>query len=107
MKVQKISVIAPAIGELSGDGAISPANALDFKMRANLHTGGVLNILNPSGNTSFPFSIQGTSADPKFVPDIKGMVGGIAEQKLKPLTNSEIGKEATGIVDLFKKKKPN
>jgi len=107
MKVEKISVIAPAIGELSGAGTISPANALDFKMRANLHTGAVLNILNPSGQTSVPFSIQGTSAQPKFVPDIKGMVGGIAAQRLQPLTNTDIGKEATGILDLFKKKKPN
>jgi AsmA protein len=107
VKVEKISIIAPAIGELSGAGAVSPANALDFKMRANLHTGGVLNIVNPSGNTSVPFSIQGTSAEPKFVPDVKGLIGGIAEQKLKPLTDSDIGKEATGIIDLFKKKKPN
>ncbi len=107
MKIQKISVIAPAVGQLSGDGAISPANALDFKMRANLHTRGVLEIVNPSGNTSVPFFIQGTSADPKFVPDIKGMVGGIAEQKLKPLTNSDLGKEATEVMDLFKKKKTN
>ncbi len=107
VKVQKISIIAPAIGELSGDGTVSPTNALDFKMRANLHTGGVLNIVNPSGNTAVPFSIQGTSAQPKFVPDVKGLIGGIAEQKLKPLTDSDIGKEATGIIDLFKKKKPN
>ena len=41
MKVDKISVIAPAIGELSGAGTVSPANALNFKMRANLHTGAV------------------------------------------------------------------
>jgi hypothetical protein len=41
------------------------------------------------------------------VPDVKGLIGGIAEQKLKPLTNTDIGKEATGIMDLFKKKKPN
>ncbi len=107
MKVEKISVIAPAIGELSGAGTVSPTNALDFKMRANLHTGAMLDIVNPSGNTSVPFSIQGTSADPKFVPDVKGLIGGIAEQKLKPLTNSDVGKEATGIIDLFKKKKPN
>ncbi len=107
MKVEKISVIAPAIGELTGAGTVSPTNVLDFKMRANLHTGALLDIVNPSGNTSVPFSIQGTSADPKFVPDVKGLIGGIAEQKLKPLTNSDVGKEATGIIDLFKKKKPN
>ena len=107
MRVENISVIAPAIGELSGAGTISPANALNFKMRAKLHTGGVLNIVNPSGQTSVPFSIQGTSAEPKFVPDIKGMVGGIAAERLKPLTDTDIGKQATGIMDLFKKKKPN
>ncbi len=107
MKIEKISVIAPAIGELTGAGSISPANALDFKMRAQLHTGALLDIVNPSGNTSVPFSIQGTSAQPKFVPDVKGLVGGIAAQKLAPLTKTDIGKEAVGIVDLFKKKKTN
>jgi AsmA protein len=107
VKVQKISVVAPAIGELLGEGTVSPTNALDFKMRANLRTGAMLDIVNPSGKTSVPFFIQGTSAQPKFVPDVKGLIGGIAEQKLKPLTDSDIGKEATGIIDLFKKKKPN
>ncbi|MDP9112427.1 MAG: hypothetical protein M3O20_01960, partial [Acidobacteriota bacterium] len=107
LKVEKISVVAPAIGELLGDGTVSPSNALNFKMRANLHTGAMLDIVNPSGKTSVPFSIQGTSAEPKFVPDVKGLIGGIAEQKLKPLTGSDIGKQATGIIDLFKKKKPN
>ena len=107
MKVEKISVIAPAIGELTGAGTVSPANALDFKMRAQLHTGALLDMVNPSGNTSVPFFIQGTSAQPKFVPDVKGLVGGIAQQKLAPLTNTDIGREATGIIDLFRKKKPN
>ena len=105
--IENISVIAPAIGELTGAGSVSPAHALNFKMRAKLHTGGLLNAVNPAGETSVPFSIQGTSEEPKFVPDVKGMVGAIAADKLKPFTNSDIGKQATGIMDLFKKKKPN
>jgi AsmA protein len=107
VKVEKISVVAPAIGELTGAGTVSPANALDFKMRVQLHTGALLDVVNPSGNTSIPFFIQGTSSQPKFVPDVKGLVGGIAQQKLAPLTNTDIGKQATGIIDLFRKKKPN
>jgi AsmA protein len=111
MRVDEISVIAPAIGELSGAGTISPANALDFKMRAKLHTGNLMNIVSPSGQTAVPFSIEGTSAEPRFVPDVKGIVGGIAAgmaaERLKPLTDTDIGKQATGILDLFKKKKPN
>jgi AsmA protein len=106
-KVDNISVIAPAIGELTGAGNISPAHALDFKMRAKLRTGALLDIVNPSGNTSIPFFIQGTSSQPKFVPDVKGLVGGIAAQRLAPLTKTDIGKEATGIMDMFRKKKPN
>lgn len=107
VRVENISVIAPAIGDLSGSGTVSPANALDFKMTAKLHTGAVLNIVNPGGQTTVPFFIQGTSSEPKFVPDVKGLVGGMAAEKLKPYTNTDVGKAATGILDLFKKKKPN
>ena len=106
-KIENISVIAPAIGELTGAGNVSPAHALDFKMRIKLHTGALLDFVNASGTTSVPFFIQGTSSQPKFVPDVKGLVGGIVQQKLGPLTNTDIGKQATGIMDLFKKKKPN
>src|SRR4029077_14557821 len=54
-KIENISVIAPAIGELTGAGNISPAHALYFRMRIKLHTGALLDIVNPSGNTSIPF----------------------------------------------------
>jgi AsmA protein len=106
MRADNISVVAPAIGELTGAGTISPANALDFKMRAKLKTGGVMSVLNTGGETAIPFSIQGTSSEPKFVPDVKGMVGGIAAGKLKPL-DSDVGKAAQGIVGLFGRKKQN
>ena len=76
-------------------------------MRAKLHTGALLNIVTPAGETSIPFSIAGTSAEPKFVPDVKGIVGGVAAERLKPLTDTDIGKTATGIMDLFKRKKQN
>ncbi len=105
VRIDAISVIAPAIGDLSGAGTISPANALDFKMSAKLRTGGVLSIVNPGGQTTVPFSIQGTAAEPKFVPDVKGIVGNMAAEKIKPLTNTDVGKAATGIIDLFKRKK--
>jgi len=105
--IENISVIAPAIGELTGAGTVTPDHALNFKMRAKLHTGGLLNMVLATGETLVPFSIQGTSSEPKFVPDVKGIVSGIAAQRLKPFTDSDIGKQATGIMDLFKKKKPN
>ena len=109
-KVQNISVIAPAIGELSGAGTVSPANALNFKMRAQVKTGGLMTAISSSGQTAVPFSIQGTASEPKFVADVKGLVGGmavgIATDQLKAV-NPDLGAAAEGIIGLFGRKKQN
>jgi len=66
-----IKLVAPALGELTGDGAVSPSHALDFRMRATLHAGGVLA---PLGPVSIPFRIEGTAANPVFKPDVQALV---------------------------------
>ncbi len=65
-----IQLNVPAMGELRGDGIISPTNALDFKMTAALHTSGQASII---ANKNIPFFVQGTSAAPVFKPDLKGL----------------------------------
>ena len=95
-----IQLIAPAIGELSGDGTVSAAHALDFKMRARLHTSGAMAAI---GQTSVPFLIAGTSSNPVFRPDMKGMA---SDQIKERLGDSDIGKKAGGLLDgLFGRKK--
>ena len=56
------------IGELAGDGRVSPANTLDFKMRATAHTSGPAALL---GKTAVPFVVEGSAANPVFKPDVK------------------------------------
>jgi AsmA protein len=73
---QDMKLVVPAIGELSGAGTVSPANDLDFKMRATVHTSGLLAVI---GNTPIPFTVQGTCANPIFRPDLKA----VAEEKVK------------------------
>jgi AsmA protein len=92
-QASNINLTVPSIGVLTGAGTVSPANELAFKMNASM------------GGLGIPFSIQGTTADPKFVPDVKGMATGL----LKGLS----GKGSPGqqsplnnVVGLFKKK-PN
>jgi len=68
---QNMKLVVPAIGDLSGAGTVSPANDLDFKMSATVHTSGALAVL---GNTPIPFTVQGTCADPVFRPDVKALV---------------------------------
>ncbi len=97
--IQNIAINAPTVGDLTGAGTVDPANALAFKMHAKMHSsGGVLAVV----GDNIPFSIQGTAADPKFVPDVKGM----AADRLKSLAPPDTGKAAEGIINLFKKKKP-
>jgi AsmA protein len=64
--LQDIHLVLPSVGELTGGGTISPSHALDFKMRATVRAG-MLSVLTPP---NIPFSVEGTSSDPQFRPDV-------------------------------------
>jgi AsmA protein len=68
IQASDVQLNVPAMGDLKGAGSISPANALDFKMSAALHTSGAASFI---ANKNIPFFVQGTSAQPVFKPDIK------------------------------------
>ena len=81
VRTQNINLTVPALGSVTGDGTISPAGALDYKMKANVSGGAVGGLtqlagMGGKGGGAIPFFIQGTTSDPHFVPDVKGMVGG-------------------------------
>jgi AsmA protein len=91
ISAQEIKLIVPAMGDLSGGGTISPANTLDFKMSAIIHTSGLMAVI---GNKPIPFTVEGTCSDPIFRPDMKAVV----KEEIKGIQN-DIGKAAG---DLFK-----
>jgi AsmA protein len=66
--LQDIKLVVPSIGDMTGAGTISPAQALDFKMQVVMRD-----------KLTVPFTVTGTSQDPSFKPDVKGM----ATQQLK------------------------
>ena len=111
-RAENINLTIPAFGVLTGAGTVSPSNALNFKMLANLSGGAVTGVTQMAGLGSkggaIPFFIQGTTSDPKFVPDVKGMAGGMLQQALQGnkanpgQPNNPLG----GLTGLFKKKKP-
>jgi AsmA protein len=83
VRTQNINLTIPALGTVTGNGTISPAGALDYKMNASLSGGAVAGLTQLAGigggggkSSGIPFFIQGTTSDPKFMPDVKGMVGG-------------------------------
>ena len=132
LRADDFQAVLPAVGNLVGAGTIDSKNNLDFKMAATLATSsiagtaaspvaataGLLGKLSGGGckTTTIPFLIAGTTADPKFVPDVGGIAssmlksqlgcaGGLASgasQQQQPNPSNPVD----AISGLFKKKKP-
>ena len=105
IQTQNVNLTAPAVGVMTGAGSVDPNGALDYKMSANLNGTAVSSLTQMAGlgnkGGTIPFFIRGTTSDPKFEPDVKGMVGGA----LGGLTNnSQTNSVVNSIGGLFKKK---
>src|SRR6266568_3238307 len=111
VRTENVDLIIPALGTLTGTGTISPSGALNYHMTANLAGTAVTGLSQIAGlggkGGSIPFFIQGTTSDPKFVPDVQGILNSRLKSGLqgnKPNTGSAVD----AITGLFgKKKKPN
>lgn len=87
-QANNINLTVPSLGVVTGDGTVSPSNELAFKMKAAVAGVGV------------PFSVAGTTSDPKFSPDMKGMATGL----LKGFGGKGKENPVSGLSGLFKKK---
>ena len=82
---QDIQVVVAGFGQMSGNGTISPANMLDFKMNAAVQAATLASTL--GSNLSVPFTIEGPSSNPVFRPDVNA----IAKTQLKKVETKAIG----------------
>jgi AsmA protein len=80
IQTQNINLTVPSLGVVTGSGTMSPDGALDYKMNASLSgsiTTGLAKMAGLGGKgTNVPFFIHGTSSNPVFEPDVKGLLGG-------------------------------
>jgi len=111
-RLEKISLIIPALGTVAGTGTVSPSGALNFNMTANLSGGAVTGLtqiagLGGKGTGSIPFLIQGTTSNPVFMPDVKGMAGNQLKGLMQGNQTGDQNNPLGAITGLFgKKKKP-
>lgn len=95
-QANNINLTVPAIGVVTGDGTVSPSNQLAFKMKAAVAGMGI------------PFGITGTTTDPKFTPDVKGIAGSLLQNALSNATGGNQGQQQqnpiNSVMGLFKKK---
>src|SRR5207237_3130179 len=117
IQTSNVNLVVPSLGTVKGDGTVSASNALDYKMQASLNPNTVSQVSSLAGfkgtSATVPFFVQGTASDPKFVPDVKGMLSTGLGKGLGKNLGSQVpgGQNAQGVVNaiggLFgKKKKP-
>ncbi len=147
LQADNFLAVVPTLGNLTGAGTVDSKNALDFKMLATLTKeasssagsaagaggaagalGGLLGAVTGGGGGAggcsseglkVPFQIQGTTAEPKFIPDVGGLAKDLFKSQLGCLgSRSTAGTtKAQGegqnpadainaLGSLFKKKKP-
>jgi len=137
LRFNTFNAVVPAVGYLTGAGTIDARNNLDFKMvatvTARLHGGmgsmvgtagavsDLIGALTGGGTSSkeirsqrIPFLVEGTTSDPRFVPDVSGLV---IPTLMNQFGNLKVPGPARGqpqtygdplraLGDLFKKKRP-
>ena len=133
LRADNFIAVLPQLGELTGSGTADAKNNLDFKMVATLNSaqaadsggsanatsslGGILAKVTGGGcksSLTVPFQVKGTTAEPKFVPDVGGLAADMFKSKLGCVggssgtaagANSQTN-PVDAITGLFKKKKP-
>ncbi len=135
LQAENFNAIVPALGSLVGAGAIDSRNNLDFKMAATLANsasfssssgapvsgiGGILGAIGGGKGgckgATIPFLIHGTTADPKFVPDVGGIAASLLQSQIgcagstasgaAPQQQPNPNNPIDALSGLFKKKKP-
>jgi AsmA protein len=110
-KADNINLTVPAIGVITGAGTVSPAGALNFNMLANLEggmMGDVSKVASVGGSgKGIPFTIQGTTSNPSFVPDMKGVAGSMAQSALQNAMGKGKTSPTSALGGLLGKKKPH
>jgi len=129
-KIDNLNLVMPSLGTVTGNGTVSAAGQLNFKMVANLAgaagaltsvagaagggmTGALSSLAGGGGggkgsSNGIPFMIQGTTSNPQVIPDVGGMATSAIKGGVVPGSKGSTASAATGLVGglLGKKKTP-
>ena len=129
-KIDNLNLVMPSLGTVTGNGTVSAAGQLNFKMVANLAgaagaltsvagaagggmTGALSSLAGGGGggkgsSNGIPFMIQGTTSNPQVIPDVGGMATSAIKGGVVPGSKGSTASAATGLVGglLGKKKSP-
>jgi AsmA protein len=128
-KIDNLNLVMPSLGTVTGNGTVSAAGELHFKLVANLSGaagaltsvagaagGGVTGALSSftggggrsrGSSNGIPFIVRGTTSNPQVIPDVSGIAGNAIKNSVagSPASKANV---ASGLVGglLGKKKTP-
>jgi len=114
-QAENLILIVPAIGTITGNANISASGQLDCRMKAQISASGgaaesvtsAIASFTGGGNSkglTIPFTVTGTTSNPRFVPDVSGAVNNLVKSGAG--TSGNAASAASGILGgLFNKKK--
>lgn len=99
VRTDNVYALLPALGTITGNGTVSAAGVLNYRLLIKLSTStgsavgaatGLLGALNTSAghgtasaaSSAIPVSITGTTTNPVFTPDVKGIGGNLLQGQL-------------------------
>lgn len=104
IRADKLDMVIANLGSLTGAGTIGAKNQLNFNMVAKFaHSGntiaGLANTVGlGSAKGGIPFLIQGTTSDPKFMPNVgAALSSGALSSSLSNLKNAQSGQSGNGL----------
>jgi AsmA protein len=127
-KIDNLNLVMPSLGTITGNGTVSAAGQLNFKLVANLAgaagaltsvagaagggiTGGLSSLTGgggggKSGSNGIPFTVTGTTSNPQVIPDVSGVAKNAITNGVvgNPASKANIASGLTG--GLLGKKKP-
>jgi AsmA protein len=128
--INSLNLVMPSLGTVTGNGTVSAAGQLNFKLVANLSgaagaltgaaaaagagggkLGGAIGAFTGGGgggggsSNGIPFIVQGTTSNPQVIPDTKSMAVGAAKGAIPGGQGGATGAAAGALGGLFGKKK--
>lgn len=94
-RADNINLTVPSIGVVTGEGVVSPSNEITAKLNAAV-----------GGMGAIPIAVSGTTSDPKFMPDVKGLAGSLLKNALGQNKPGQQQNPVNQVMGLFNKKKP-
>ncbi len=119
VRTDNVYALLPGLGQISGNGAVSAAGALNYHLLVKLNTssgvaGVATGLLSQFGGAAGNFttqtaangigvSITGTTTNPVFTPDVKGLGGNLLQNQLTGRKGNPLQNPAGAITQLFGK----